>query len=72
MVHDADVFMLLSDPQQRVTYTQQTSGLQLYDRGNVTTTIWNGMISFNKLEMCGKCVQCAYSRSLILFHFFQK
>ena len=25
MVHDADVFMLLSDPQQRVTYTQQTS-----------------------------------------------
>ena len=39
MVHDADVFMLLSDPQHRVTYTQQTSGLQLYDRGNVTTTI---------------------------------
>ena len=68
MVHDADVFMLLSGPQHRVTYTQQNSGLQLYDRGNVTTTMWNGMISFNKLEMCGKCVQCADSRSLNLFH----
>jgi len=56
MVHDADVFMLLSDPQQRVTYTQQTSGLQLYDRGNVTTTMWNGMIGFNKLEMCTMCL----------------